>query len=232
MNKHAAKYIRSRSYLTPDVMAKWRMGYLPHDTGGDKSGGTMRAKIVYPLLSERGDVLTWFGRDPEFESKYEKWESTGRDPKKEPRKHHFVKGFHRGLECFGQDHRRLNEPNYRQQIAETGVLVVEGPNDVIALDALGVPAVGLCSNQITEAQAKKIGGWANKLGGGNATLMLDNDTEGQNGTKQVLYELSQRCRVQLAWALCSHDGKFHGRQPESLSLEEFEQIREFLRQRR
>ena len=29
----------------------------------------MRGKIVYPMLVEDGEVLTWFGRDPEYEGK-------------------------------------------------------------------------------------------------------------------------------------------------------------------
>ena len=37
-----------------------------------------------------------------------------------------------------------------------GLIVVEGFNDVIQLDSLGVLVVGACSNEITEAQASKI----------------------------------------------------------------------------
>src|SRR5205085_1849952 len=84
-------------FLTPEVCRKWRIGYLPRDTGEDKSGGTMRGKIVYPYLSESGEVLTWFGRDPEFEEKHQKWEASDRS-EREPEKFHFVKGFLRGIE--------------------------------------------------------------------------------------------------------------------------------------
>lgn len=55
------------------------MGYLPRNAGGDSAGGTMRGKIVYPVLSERGEVLTWFGRDAEFEEKHAEWEARGRE---------------------------------------------------------------------------------------------------------------------------------------------------------
>mgnify|MGYP000671082312 CR=1 FL=1 len=34
-----------------------------------------------------------------------------------PMKHRFPKGFHRGLELFGQHGSRLKEPGYREQIA-------------------------------------------------------------------------------------------------------------------
>ena len=50
-----------------------------------------------------------------------------------------MKNFHRGLELFGQH--RLRDAAVREQIAKLGLIVVEGPNDVIALDGLGVPAV-------------------------------------------------------------------------------------------
>ena len=108
--------------------------------------------------------------------------------------------FHRGQELFGQQTSRLNEPGYRDAIREMGVLVVEGPNDVIRLDTLGVPAAGLCSNQVTDEQVQKLAAWSHKLSDGTVTLMLDNDSEGQNGAKQALYELAQHCRVRLAWS--------------------------------
>jgi hypothetical protein len=58
MNPAAASYFRKRPFLTPEVWGKWRMGYLPRDAGGDRAGGTMRGKIVYPILSGDGKVLT------------------------------------------------------------------------------------------------------------------------------------------------------------------------------
>ena len=75
----AASYFRRRPFLTPEVCKSWRVGYLPRDVGGeDKSGGTMRGKIVYGYKDEEGNVLTWFGRDPEFEEKHRRWEATDR----------------------------------------------------------------------------------------------------------------------------------------------------------
>lgn len=101
MPPRASSYLRRRPFLTPEVCQKWRMGYLPRDTGEDKSGGTMRGKIVYAYLSDTGDVLTWFGRDPDYEEKHSEWTASGRSDR-EPEKFHFIKGFHRGLELFGQ----------------------------------------------------------------------------------------------------------------------------------
>ena len=114
------------------------MGYLPRDAGEDKSGGTMRGKFVYPYLSEAGDVLTWFGRDPEFEDKHKAWEATDRS-EREPEKFHFVKGFHRGLELFGQH--SIRAPEHAEKLKSLGLILVEGPNDCIRLATLGVPSV-------------------------------------------------------------------------------------------
>src|SRR5206468_958888 len=74
----ASAYFRRRPFLSPEVCRKWRMGYLPRDTGEDKSGGTMRGKIVYAYQSEAGEVLTWFGRDPDFEDKHQTWRASDR----------------------------------------------------------------------------------------------------------------------------------------------------------
>jgi 5S rRNA maturation endonuclease (ribonuclease M5) len=221
----AASYFRRRPFLTSEVCRSWRVGYLPRDVGGeDKSGGTMRGKVVYGYTDERGNVLTWFGRDPEFEEKHRRWEAAGRIDR-EPEKFHFVKGFHRGLELFGQNGgERLQRPGYREKLKEFGLVVVEGPNDVIALDRLGIPAVGLCSNTVTDAQADKIARWAEILADGVVTLMLDCDAEGETGAKQVLWEVAKRCRVRLAWSSEMHGGRFRGRQPESLSLEDWDVI--------
>jgi len=224
MNPKASAYFRRRSFLTPEVQNKWRMGCLPHDVGGkDKSGGTMRSKIVYPILNEKGQVLTWFGRDPDYEGKVRKWRA-GSKAGREPEKFHFVKGFQRGLELFGQSARRLEEPGFREAIRELGLIIVEGPNDVIRLDTLGVPAVGLCSNTISDAQVRKVVKWAQQLGGGRITLMLDCDDEGERGAKEIAWKLSQHCSVQTAWSSAMYDGRFRARQPESLSSEEWQML--------
>jgi hypothetical protein len=99
---------------------------------------------------------------------------------------------------------------------------------VIRLDTLGVPAVGLCSNTITREQAAKAAGLARELGNGVVTIFLDCDTEGENGMKQCLGYLAQLTPVQLAWTSKMHGGKFAGRQPESLSIEEWREIASFL----
>lgn len=225
MSPAAAAYFRSRPWFTPELMEKWKVGYLPQSVKG-----LFRGRIMYPMLSERGDVLSWFGRDPRFEEKYDKWIRAGKPEKDRPAKYRFVsqKLFRRGLELFGQQASRLEEPGYRDAVRELGVLVVEGPNDVTRLDELGVPSVAICSNMITEPQSDKVAKWANQIAGRLATVMLDCDEEGETGSRQVVHELAKRCRVRLAWHCGTGGGRFRGKQPESLSFEEWTVIRESL----
>ncbi|MDB5389430.1 MAG: primase [Planctomycetaceae bacterium] len=230
MTPFASAYFRKRPFLTPDLCCKWRMGYLPRDAGSDRTGGTMRGMIVYPLLSERGDILTWFGRDPQHEHKKLEWER-GDKLGREPEKFHFVKGFHRGLELFGQQASRLSEPGYREKLHDLSVIIVEGPNDVIALDSLGIPAVGLMSNIITDDQVMKITRWAELVGNHRVTLLLDCDAPGETGMKEALWKLSQHCDVRLGWSESMYGGHFKGRQPESLTIQDWQIIERFLRSR-
>ena len=223
MNPAAASYIRRRPYMTPELLTKWKVGYLPHDTGGDKSGGTMRGRIVYPIHDEQGRVLTWFGRDPQFEEKHAAWKSSDRSSS-EPVKAHFIKNFHRGLEVFGQH--RLLEPEVRESIQQLGhLLIVEGPNNVLRLDELRVPAFAVCSNRITREQAERVARWCHELGV-TAAVMFDCDAEGNTGAQQAIVELAQRCPVRLAWSRAMFDGHFKDRQPESLTLDEWQQVQQ------
>ncbi|HYV40079.1 MAG TPA: toprim domain-containing protein [Gemmataceae bacterium] len=226
MPPRASSYFRRRPFLSPEVCRTWRAGYLPRDIGEDKSGGTMRGKIVYPYLSECGEVLTWFGRDPEFEEKHKAWEATDRT-EREPEKFHFIKGFHRGLELFGQH--LIRAPEHAEKLKQLGLVLVEGPNDAIRLATLGVPAVALCSNTITREQAAKAAGMARELCNGIVTIFLDCDPEGENGMKQCLGYLAQLTAVRLAWTSKMYGGRFKGRQPESLSIEDWQEIEAFLR---
>src|SRR5205823_3899307 len=171
-------YYRKRLHLTPEVCRAWRMGYLPKDSGGDTAGGTMRGKVTYAYLSEAGDVLCFFGRDPEFEEKHQQWQKSNKS-EKEPAKFHFVKGFHRSLELYGQH--QLHAEGVREKLQGLGLVLVEGPNDVIRLSSLGIPAVALCSNTISREQEVKVARFARDVGGGIVTVLLDCDEEGHSG---------------------------------------------------
>ena len=97
-----------------------------------------------------------------------------------------TEGFHRGQELYGQQASRLHEPGYREFISRHSLIVVEGFNDAIGLDNLGVPSLGILSNRITEQQVEKIARWAKQLAGGRVTLMFDNDAAGVDGMKDAL----------------------------------------------
>jgi len=126
---------------------------------------------------------------------------------------------HRGLELFGQQVSRLKEPGYRESIARHGILVVEGFNDVIGLDNLGIPAIAIMSNRITEMQGDKIARWAKQLANGKVSLLLDCEETGDDGAKEALWLFSDRgLDVRLGWSQALHGGAFKGRQPENLRV--------------
>jgi 5S rRNA maturation endonuclease (ribonuclease M5) len=217
----AARYVRGHPCLSPATMEKWRTGVLPQDGGGDKRGWSLRGQLLYPVLSEDGQLLAWVSRDPQFESKEQAFlalppEQRAKELK--PSKHRFPTGFQRGLELFGQHAARLKEPGYREAVSRHGIVVVEGFNDVIALDALGIPAVAILSNKITDEQVAKIDRWSRTLADGKVWLLFDADDAGDAGAKEALWLLAQRgLDVRLGWSRGMHAGAYANRQPESLT---------------
>lgn len=228
MNPAAAGYIRRHPALSSESMTKWRCGYLPNDGGGDKRGWSLRGSILYPVLSEQGKVLAWAGRDVQFEQKekeYQQLSAAERSGKEAPAKHRFPKGFHRGIELFGQQASRLQEPGYREFIAQHGLIIVEGFNDVIGLDNLGVPALGIMSNRMAEPQGEKIARFAKQLGINRVNLMFDCEASGVEGAKEALWFLAERqLDARLVWSPAMHEGQYSGRQPESLSRSEIDAL--------
>jgi Toprim domain-containing protein len=224
----AASYVRRHPCLSPESMKKWRVGVLPMDGGSDKRGFSLRGQVVYPVPSEDGHVLAWIGRDPKYEEKerdFSRLTPAERTEASAPMKHRFPKGFHRGLELFGQQASRLQEPGYREAIARHGIIICEGFNDVIGLDNLGIPAVAIMSNRITVDQVEKITRWSQKLASGKVTLLFDCEQTGDDGAKEALWLLAQRgLNTRLGWTQAMHGGAFIGRQPENLTREKWEQI--------
>lgn len=224
----AAMYVRRHTSLSLASMEKWRVGALPADGGSDKRGWSLRGQVLYPVLSEDGQLLAWVARDPQFEAKEQTFNGLTppeRAKEKKPAKHRFPVDFHRGLELFGQQASRTTEPGYRESIASCGIIVVEGFNDVIGLDNLGVPAVAIMSNKITEQQVSKVERFARTLAAGKVTLLFDADDAGDEGVKEALWLLTQRgLDVRLGWSKGMHGGKFAGRQPENLKSDEWGQV--------
>jgi 5S rRNA maturation endonuclease (ribonuclease M5) len=217
MSPKAAAYVRQRPYMTAEMMKQFRCGYLPQD-----AGSLLRGHFVYGYPDENGDILTWFGRNLNYEEQHNKWQCSG-DSSKEPHKFKFVKGFHQGQELFGEP--QFQELSTPDQVQQTGIVLVEGPNDVVNLHTLGVPALAVCSNMITETQADTLATMANQTPGGHISVMFDLDQEGENGAKQTVLQLAKRCRVRLAWTIDLADSRFLNRQPESLTVDDWDTIR-------
>jgi 5S rRNA maturation endonuclease (ribonuclease M5) len=224
MPPHAASYVRRHPCLTPQAMEKWNVGVLPLDGGGDKRGWSIRGQFIYPLRGEDGRISGYVARDPGFEAKEQAFEALSppeRAKEKPPMKHRFPVDYRRGLDLYGQHASRLEESGYREWIARNGILVVEGFNDVIGLDSLGIPAVAIMSNRITDEQIAKVERWARQLAGGRVSLLFDADDAGDGGAKEALWLLAQRgLQVRLVWTQAMHDGAFRNRQPESLDRNE------------
>lgn len=221
----AASYVRRHPCLSPASLEKWSAGVLPADGGKDKRGWSLRGQLLYPLLAEDGKLLAWIARDPQYEAREQAFKSLSpeeRAKEKNPAKHRFPVDLKRGTELFGQHADRLNEPGYRETIAACGIVVVEGFNDVLGLDALRIPSVAIMSNKITEQQITKVERWAKRLASGKVTLLFDADDAGDSGAKETLWLFAQRgLDVRLGWSRAMHGGTFAGRQPESLTVEEW-----------
>lgn len=221
----AAAYVRRHPCLTSESMGKWTVGVLP--TGGaDKRGWSLRGHVVYPLRAEDGAILGWIARDPGYEEKEQTFLALPpgqRQRETPPHKHKVPTGLHRGLELFGQHASRLSEAGYRETVFHCGPIVVEGFNDVIALDAIGVPAVAIMSNKITEEQVAKIERWARQLSNGRVSLLFDADGPGDAGAKETLWMLAERnLDVRIGWSRGLLVGG-RERQPEQLDRIEWEQ---------
>jgi hypothetical protein len=215
MPPEASAYFRRRAFLTPEVCQKFSLGYLPHS-----SKSLLRGHVVYGYRSPAGEVITWLGRNVRFEEQHAQWKASDRS-ESEPIKTRFVKGFHRGLELYGEDIIRRETT----AVAKHGsVFVTEGPNDAIRLNTLGAAAVALCSNTITREQVERIQKLVDELGASCVTLMLDCDEEGNNGVRQVLPMLAEHVPVRLAWSDTTAGGKYKGRQPETLTAEEWDAL--------
>jgi len=189
--------------------------------GGDKRGISLRGQIIYPVLSEDGKVLAWVGRDPNYEQKdcdFVRLSPAERTAGSAPMKYRFPKGFHRGQELFGQHSSRLKEPNYREFIQQHGLILVEGFNDVINLDSLGIPALAIMSSRMTDEQGEKVIRFTKQLGINRVNLMFDCEDTGTEGAKDALWFFAERqLDVRLVWSQAMHNGEHCGKQPESLS---------------
>ena len=218
MSPPAAAYFRERPWLTPDVCRQWKMGYLPRN-----ARSLLRGAVIFAHQNEAGEILSYSGRDVRFDEKWQKWINDGRPQKSKPNKHRYVKGYHRGLELYGQQADRLDDRRLKEFLGRYGVVIVEGQTDVIRMDCLHVPALGLCSNKATDEQLAKIERISRTATQGRVILLPDNDPEGEAGAKELTWDLTQRgLTVRLPWSRTSHDGRFDGMQPEDLTDDQWQ----------
>lgn len=213
MAPNAASYFRERPWLTPDVCRDWGVGYLPRN-----GRSLFRGWIVYTQRNQRGDVISYSGRDPNHAEKLQKWIRDGCPEGKKPNKHRYVSGYQRGLELYGQQSVRLQQTRIWESLSKIGLLVVEGANDVIRLDRLDAAAVGLCSNRATDEQVAKIIRYSHEAAESQVVLLPDCDREGEEGFRDLLWKLNEASlNVRLGWSSTMFDGEFASRQPEQVT---------------
>jgi hypothetical protein len=76
---------------------------------------------------------------------------------------------------------------------------------------------------VRHAQLAKIERYAKKLAGGKVALLFDVDDEGESGAKEAHWKLSERgLDVRPGWSRSMHGGRFLGRQPESVTQNEWQ----------
>lgn len=211
MSGRGQAYLASREYMTEEMMEKWDVGYLPSD-----SKSMLRGKFVYALRNERSEKIGYVGRDLAFDDKLSKWENSDRT-KQRPVKAKFPPGFAKGSFLYGAEASRLNSEESQTQLKNTGLIVVEGPNDCLNLAHHGILSVAICGNHCAEGQLEKLIRWSKSLAAGKVTLLLDNDNEGWEGTVEAMQKLTPYVHVATIWSPDSHGGKYRGQQPEQLN---------------
>lgn len=227
-----AAYQRSRPHWFADpakILADWQVGYLPMDSGGDRTGGTLRGRLVFPIRSLEGRLLAFAGRDCDYETKHRDWLSLPEEKRSqsaEPGKYRFPKSenFRKSLELWGQE--RIVVRGSKKKLKEQGGLwVAEGPGDIIRLSLGNILAVGLMSNQPTHQQIEKITRLAWDYADGHVQLMLDLDEEGRKGAWKLLQELSPHAYVRMVWTSAGGTNQWANKQPEQLSDGELTELR-------
>ncbi len=220
MSPEASAYVRKRPWLTPELMQKWGCGWIP----GNGRSLFRKNYFVYTHRNQRGNVVSYSGRDLSFEKKWDQWLRDGKPEGKKPNKHRYVAGYHRGIELYGAIGSRLEEPAIQESLKEIGLVVVEGMNDVMRLDELGVCAVGLCSNRATETQVGLITKFAHQVADGRVLLFPDRDDEGTAGFKELLWQLAQtELQVRVVPPVIAAGA---GKQPEDITAEDIAKLRE------
>ena len=216
----ASAYARRRPFLLSEAIAReCRCGYMP---GSSKS--SLRGQWVFGVRNEQGEPLAWVGRNVRYEDEQEKWIASGRQGR-EPMKYRFPNQalFRRGLELYGQEF--LKDEQFGESLERYGVILVEGFTDRLAMHEKGVMSLAMMSNRITDEQVERLVHYAREYGYNRVGVMQDADTPGDDGAKETLWKLHERdVNAYLVWSRRKFDGKYADRQPESLTVEEWQDL--------
>jgi hypothetical protein len=216
----ASAYARRRPFLLSEAIKReCRYGYMP---GSSKS--SLRGQWVFGVQNDEGEPLAWVGRNVRYDDEYAKWISSGRQGR-EPMKYRFPNQslFRRGLELYGQEF--LKDEQFAESMERYGILLVEGFTDRIKLHELGVMSLAMMSNRITDEQCQRLSKYAREYGYNRVGIMHDADNAGEEGAKESLWKLhEQGVAAYLVWSRRMFAGRFADRQPESLSVDEWQEI--------
>jgi hypothetical protein len=216
----ASAYARRRPFLLSEAIAReCRCGYMP---GSSKS--SLRGQWVFGVRNEQGEPLSWVGRNVRYDDEYSKWIASGRQGR-EPMKYRFPNQalFRRGIELYGQEF--LKDERFGESLEHYGIILVEGFTDRLAMHAKDVMSLAMMSNRITDEQVEKVVGFAREYGHNRIGIMHDADGPGDDGAKETLWKLHERdVNAYLVWSRRKFDGKYADRQPESLTVEEWQDL--------
>ena len=215
----ASRYARRRRFLLDEDLAReCRFGYLPNT-----ERSMVRGKWVYGVMDEEGRPLAWIGRNLSVDDDSTQAPSGGKQA--DDAKYRFPRQeyFRRGLELYGQEF--LTDERFAESLQRHGLILVEGFTDRIRLHQLGVMAVAMMSNTLTDEQTEKLVRFAKDNAGNRVGIMHDNDTPGVQGAKESLWRLHEAgVDAYLVWSPKTHDGKFKDRQPEELTERELKDL--------
>lgn len=209
-------YARRLNWLAPEILQEWNTGYQPRNVPG-----MWRGQWVFGHRDENGDIITYSARDLKYDEKLQKWRQSGEADDRKPAKHRYVSNYHKGLELYGQHQQRLARRELKQWLGRVGLIIVEGPWDVIRLDQFNAFAEGLCTNRATDEQITKIVRHAKAAAGGRIWLMPDNDSEGEQGFRELLWKLStiEGVTARSVWSKAAFGGRVNNMEPEDITPE-------------